>query len=258
MADPIKAPDAKYAKFAFETEFFDVADMTGLDSGGGEAPRLPRNLQEAREEGLREGLARGRAEGEAILAEELAGLKQQVATLTQRLAAEHAQWEADLTRQALSLIRLTLHHLLGHAAAHYSDQVLEHHLRDLLQRLQHGEGLTLRVNPQAKVYHEKLALPQASIGHIPFKIVTDPALGPTDVVMEWPGGGLESKLSDHVAAMDALIAAAGATPLPATPLPAESELKGPPEDSPLADVTQKTKSRAAELLGDDEFVDALK
>lgn len=255
MSDPkILPPDQKFEKFAFETEFFAVADMDGLAA----APRLPRNIQEAKEEGLREGLARGRAEGEAILQEELAALKQQVATLAERLSAEHAQWTADLTRQGLNLLRVTLHHLLGHAAAHYSDQVLEHHLRDLLSRLQQGEGLTLRVNPQAKGYHEKLALPQASIGHIPFKIVADPSLGPTDVVMEWPGGGLESKLADHVAALDRLLESLGAAQLPTAPLPAESKLEGPAEESPLATAVEKTKSRATELLGNDELVDALK
>ena len=253
MADAPK-PEQKFEKFAFETEFFAVADLEGLAA----APKLPKNLAEAREEGLREGLARGRSEGEAILQEELTQLRAVVDALTQRLSAEHAQWTAAMAQQGLSLLRVTLHHLLGNAAAQYSDQVLEHHLRDLLARLQHGEGLTLRIHPQARAYHDKLALPQASIGNIPFKIATDPALGPTDVVMEWPGGGLESKLADHVAALDALMEQAGASALPTPPLPAETRLAQPADESPLSAAVEQRKSRADELLGPDELVDALK
>jgi flagellar biosynthesis/type III secretory pathway protein FliH len=249
----------KPEKFIFATDFFDVAMMDGLATPAVAAPRLPRSLQEARDEGLKEGLAQGRAEGEAILQQELTALRQQVANLTQQLSTQYVQWELSLTNMALSLVRVTLHKLLGHAAAHYSDQVLEQHLRGLLNLLTQGEPLTLRVHPQARGYHEKLALPQASIGQLAFRIVPDDKLGPTDVVIEWPGGGLESKLADHMAALDALLAQAGAdTSVPTPPLPASSTLQAPPEPSPLEAAAASTKSRAAELLGDDELVDALK
>lgn len=251
--------ELKPEKYVFATDFFDVAMMDGLASAAPAAPRLPRNLQEARDEGLKEGLAQGRAEGEAILQQELTALKAQVAALTSQLSGQYAAWELSLTNMALSLIRATLHRLIGHAAAHYSDQVLEQHLRNLLKQLTQGEPLTLRVHPQARGYHEKLGLPQASIGQLAFRIVADDKLGPTDVVIEWPGGGLESKLAEHMANLDALLAQAGADTSLETPgLPANSTLQAPPEPSPLEAAAATTKSRAAELLGDDELVDALK
>lgn len=251
-------PAPKPEKFVFATDFFDVAMMDGL-ANATPAQRIPKNIQEAHAEGLREGLAKGRAEGEAILQQELTTLRQQVANLTQQLSGQYSAWELSITNMALSLLRVTLHKLLGHAAAHYSDQMLEQHLRGLLNQLTQGEPLTLRVHPQARGYHEKLALPQASIGQLAFRIVPDDKLGPTDVVIEWPGGGLESKLADHLANLDALLAQAGAdTSLPVPPVPAASTLQGPPETSPLEAAAASTKSRAAELLGDDELVDALK
>lgn len=255
MSDAAPKPE----KFVFATDFFDVAMMDGLASPAAPVARLPRNIQEARDEGLKEGLAQGRAEGDAILQQELGALRQQVASLTQQLGEQYMAWELALSNMALSLVRVTLHRFLGHAAAHYSDQMLEQALRGLLNLLTQGEPLVLRVHPQARGYHEKLGLPQASIGQLAFRIVPDDKLGPTDVVIEWPGGGLESKLADHMVALDALLAQAGAdTSQPTPPLPTASNLQAPPEPSPLETAAASTKSRAAELLGDDELVDALK
>lgn len=96
---------------------------------------------------------------------------------------------------------------------------------------------------------------------MPFKIVTDPALGITDVVMETPAGGLEAKLSDTLTNIDHLLAQAGAdTAVSTPPLPTESHLtpEEDPQASPLDTVARETTTRAQQLLGDDELVDALK
>lgn len=246
----------KFEKFAFETDFFDVAVMDGLIT----QPKLPKTAQEGYDKGFKEGLAQGRAEGDTLLQNELTALKHQLTSLMATLTQRHEQWQNELTQAAINLVRQSLHKIIGHATAHYSDQMLETHIRELLALLHQGDGLTLRINPQAKAYHEKLGLPQASIGNIPFKITTDPALGPTDVVMEWPSGGLEAKLADHMVALDALLAHVGAdTAQPTEPLPTTTTIQSPADtSSPLDAASQQTSSRAKQLLGDDELVDALK
>ncbi|MFZ2587124.1 MAG: FliH/SctL family protein [Alphaproteobacteria bacterium] len=245
----------KFEKFSFENEFFDVAVLDGLVGS-----KSARAANDAREEGFKDGLAQGRAEADALMQQEVAALTQQMQTLTAKLTAQQNQWHEAMTREALTLLRTTLHKLVGHAAEHYSDHMLEHHIKHLLTLLPQGEGLSLRVNPQAKAYHEKLGLPQASIGNIPFKIVTDPSLGITDVLMEWPGGGLEAKLAENLANVDALLAQVGAdVTQPVPPLPTESHIQ--PEAStasPLDMAAKQTDTRVKELLGDDDLVDALK
>lgn len=247
----------KFEKFSFENEFFDVAVLDGL-VGGKKSPAL----DNARDEGFKEGLAKGRAEAETLLQQEVDVLKKQLQSLSSQLTRQQENWQHELARQTLTLLRTSLHRLVGHAAEHYSDQMLENHIKHLLALLHHGDNLTLRINPQAKAYHEKLGLPQASIGNIPFKITTDPALGITDVVMEWPSGGLEAKLADNLAQLDSLLVQAGADATqPASPLPVTSNLTPSPDDaaSPLDAVATATASRAKELLGeDDDLVDALK
>lgn len=250
----------KFEKFAFENEFFDVAVLDGMVGTSAKA----RSLQEAHDNAFKEGLAQGRAEGDTLLHQEVTALKQQLQTLTSKLTQQQAQWHDAITKEAITLLRTSLHRLTGHAAEHYSDQLVEHHIKHLLTLLHQGENLTLRINPQAKNYHDKLGLPQASIGNIPFKIVTDPSVGITDVIMEWPSGGLEAKLADNLAHLDTLLAQVGAdTTQPVPPLPTESHLTpNATAESPLDTVTAAAQhlatSRAQALLGDDELVDALK
>lgn len=249
----------KFTKFTFEnefSEFFDVAVMDGLATPAG---RTTKTAQDSYDEGFREGLAKGRAEGETQAQQEITALQQQLTALSEKLTQTQLEWQRNLSRQALGLMRVALHKLVGHAAEHYSDQMLEQHLKYLLGELHQGDNLTLRINPQAKGYHEKLGLPHANIAGVPFRIVTDPALGITDVVIEWPQGGLESKLSEHLAQLDTLLTGAGAdVSLPTPPMPTTSDLKPEENPSPLREAEAQTKTRADELLGDDELVDALK
>lgn len=251
--------DVKPTKFSFENEFSDFFDVAVMDGLATPVRAQAKNAQDSYDTGFREGLAQGRAEGDAELQQELVTLRQQVEALTTRLTQSQADWQHVLARHAMTLLRASLHRLAGHAAEHYSDQLLEHHLKYLLANLHHGDNLTLRINPQAKGYHEKLGLPHANIGGIPFRIVTDPALGVTDVVVEWPQGGMESRLVEHLAQLDGLLASAGAdVSLPVPELPVTSQLKVEEPPSPLNDVAAATQQRAQQLLGDDELVDALK
>lgn len=275
---------APYSKFAFDTEFFEVV------SGGipGTAVRSPGQVQEElRQQAYAEGVAAGQAEGHAMAEAEVVRLQAYIASVTARLEDMLSERERTLLHQMLGFVRGTLQHVLGQAVKYYPDELLAHHLQTLVPLAKTGEALVLRINPQARGFHEKLSLPQANILGVPMQIVPDPALGLTDALLEWQHGGLESKAVQHLAWLNDLMTAAGAAPIPvpeATYAVRDMGLGGarsnqhvePPLHTGTAAPTlptatalttmddaaqaalQASKDRAAALLGDDELVDALK
>lgn len=265
MANPPATPPGNAQKFSFDTDFFDVT------VAGGVVPRTNARQDQlvnaAREEGYAAGLSEGRAQAAQAAAVEMAELKNQLHRLTEGLTEAQTAWQSTLQKQCLSLIRVTLHHLLGHAAAHYPDQLFEHFLHELLDLLRTQEDLTLRLNPQARTYHEKLALSQASISGRPFQIQPDAALGPADIIIEWRTGGVEARLPDLLTRIDQLLLSAGATALPTPEVPSATGFTpsaSPAVPEPAAPAMedlarQQADNRASALLGDDDdLADALK
>lgn len=277
---------APYSKFAFDTEFFEVV------AGGmpGTAARSPGQVQEElRQQAYAEGVAAGQAEGHAMADAEVARLQAYVVSMTAQLEAMLAEREHTLLHQMLGFVRGTLQHVLGQAVKYYPDELLAHHLQTLVPLAKAGEALVLRINPQARGFHEKLGLPQANIVGVPMQIVPDPSLGLTDALLEWQHGGLESKAVQHVAWLSDLMTAAGAAAIAvpevvypardlglggvpsdgqrpmAPPVPADTAAATLPppvaptqKDDAAQAALQASKDRAAALLGDDELVDALK
>ena len=274
-----------YTKFSFDNEFFEVVSPN--------MPPVVRSVENVKQQSFEEGYAKGLAEGQQSAQSELAQLLQSLQGTLQALQKAQAEREDQMVNQCLTLLTVTLRRLVGHAASHYGAELLEHHLRGILPTVKADESLTLRIHPSARGYHEKLELPQASIMGLPMQIVPDASLGPTDVVMEWRNGGVESKLATHLQAVEKLLAGAGATPpeeeahVNLNPPTAEEaaamheeqaqaagEAAAPPhaagqpqagdgtpgdaEETPLTEAEKAARSRAAELLGDDELVDALK
>ncbi len=276
--NPMSNPPATPAKFTFDTEFFEVV-------GGGRnaaALSLPQHTSRTAEAKLQqaysEGHAAGLVEGQQQAQADLARLQQHTQNTLMAMQQAMEVRDGQLLNNLLGLLQGTLQCLLGHASQHYGPEVLEHHLRALLPLANTEENLTLKLHPSARGYHEKLNLPHATVLGLPLRIVTDSALGPTDALVEWQHGGVEAKLADHNAAVQALLTAAGATPLPkpdfTTPtLPPATELNmvapeqpAPPAPKPspaapdpaLFAAAQERAARAAALLGDDDLVDALK
>jgi len=251
-----------YTKFGFDTEFFEV--VGGTPTGAVAA----RHAEAQRQQGFDDGYARGLEEGQKQAQADLAQLQQHLQHTLAALQAAAARREEELLTQCLSLLSVTLGQLAGHAAAHYGPELLEHHLRALLPLLRTEEGLTLRIHPGARGYHEKLGLPHASILGLPMRIVADSSLGPTDAVVEWQNGGVESKLAAHLEEVARLLAGVGAQPLAAPQVnlaaaasPAAAPVQAAPqggEGAALSQAEAAARARAAELLGDDEWVDALK
>lgn len=279
---------ANYTKFGFDTEFFEL--VPGQQGGGVAAvasnPQNKAKLEEARREGYDEGYAVGLAEGQKQAQADLAQVQQHLQNTLMALQTAVTEREQVLLTQVLSLLRQTLHHLVGHAVRHYPAEVFEHHLRTLLPLLTGTETLTLRIHPSARGYHEKLALPQASIMGMAMHLTSDASLGPTDAVVEWANGGVENKLELHLKAVDELLRGVGVADLPVAPRadlsatpaaapetdaqPAEKPSATPPttltgsEAADAADLesaaARAARERARQLLGDDadELVDALK
>lgn len=272
---------APYSKFSFDTEFFEVV------AGGmpGTAARSPGQVQEElRQQAYAEGVAAGQAQGQAMAEAEVARLQAYITSLTAQLETILAEREQTLLHQMLGFVRGTLQHVLGQAVKYYPDELLAHHLQTLVPLAKAGEALVLRINPQARGFHEKLGLPQANILGVPMQIVPDPALGVTDALLEWQHGGLESKAAQHVAWLNDLLTAAGAVaiavpevvypprasapagvqpthgaqPAPQAEAAAMEPPRAPPVDEAAQAALQASKDRAAALLGDDELVDALK
>jgi flagellar assembly protein FliH len=266
---------APYSKFSFDTEFFEVV------AGGmpGTAARSPGQVQEElRQQAYAEGVAAGQAQGQAMAEGEVARLQAYITSMTAQLEGVLAERERTLLHQMLGFVRGTLQHVLGQAVKYYPDELLAHHLQTLVPLAKAGEALVLRINPQARGFHEKLGLPQANILGVPMQIVPDPALGLTDALLEWQHGGLESKAAQHVAWLNDLLTAAGAAAIavpdvvyppragapigvqaaPAPQAAAVEPLRAPAVDEAAQAALQASKDRAAALLGDDELVDALK
>ncbi len=270
-------PPSSYAKFGFDTEFFELVQGQ-QDSGAvpvanpaaGLSVQQRAQMEEIRQQAYNEGYGAGMAEGQTQAQADLAQMQQHLQNALLALQKTQDEREEHLLMQMLGLLRVTLHQLVGQVATHFGPELLEHHMRALLPLLKGDEALTLRIHPAARGFHEKLGLPQAAIMGLPMNIVSDPALGPTDAVVQWTNGGVESKLADHLASVDKLIAGAGAhlmnvehkTNLNVVPAPLQR-----PEDkampaAPLDDMdaaAQAAKARADALLGDeDDLVDALK
>ena len=276
-----------YTKFGFDTEFFELVQSQKGLSGGAAAPATAQQkaqLEDIRRAGYDEGYATGLVEGQKQAQADLALVQQHVQNTLMSLQKATQEREEELLRQTLTLLRQTLHHMVGHAVRHYPSELFEHHLRTIIPLLGGDQSLTLRIHPSARGYHEKLALPQASIMGMPMNLKSDASLGPTDAVVEWTNGGVEAKLAQHLAAVDDLLAGAGAALLPVESRPdlspqaatlapqaaRDTDLAPPLTDQPpvasepAADIESAAASaardRARQLLGDDDddLVDALK
>ncbi|TKW60322.1 MAG: hypothetical protein DI628_08795 [Blastochloris viridis] len=273
-----------YAKFGFDTEFFElVQGQKGAPSVvAPSSPQQKAQLEEIRRAGYDEGFAAGLAEGQMQAQADLAQIQQHLQNTLISLQKAVNEREEELLKQMLTLLRQTLHHVIGHAVRQYPAELFEHHLRTLLPLLGSNEALTLRLHPSARGYHEKLALPQASIMGMPMNVKSDPTLGPTDAVVEWANGGVENKLELHLKAIDELLSGAGAALLPVesradlSPQPASQPEAAPASAGPIetqADASadaapddmesaaaKAARDRARQLLGDDDddLVDALK
>ncbi len=268
-------PPSSYTKFGFDTEFFElVQGQKKAAAPASERMATPDELR-AQEEELRqriydEGFTAGMAEGQQQAQADLAQLQQHLQNALLALQNSQNEREEHLLQQTLSLLRVTLHRIVGQVADNYGPELLEHHLRTLLPLLKTDEALTLRIHPAARGFHEKLGLPQAAIMGLPMNILSDSALGQTDAVVLWGNGGVESKLEAHMAAVDQLLAGAGAhmlnvehkTNLNVMPaIPARPAVQ--PANEPASDMedaaARAAKARADALLGDeDDLVDALK
>lgn len=274
MATP---PTSPHRKFGFDTEFFELVGGTRASGDGISAPTQPSepDAEALRQEAYAEGHAVGLAEGQTQAQADLARLQQHLQNTLLALQQANDTREEQTLNTLLGLMQRTLTHLIGHAAQHYGPEVLEHHLRQLLPLARTDETLTLRVAPQAIGYHEKLGLPQATILGITLRVATDSTLGPVDAIMEWQHGGVEARLPEHIAELEALLRAAGAqslppaplnlaaTPSPAAPLAApvsatSAALPVTEAHTALNTAAEAMAERAAALLGDDDLVDALK
>jgi flagellar biosynthesis/type III secretory pathway protein FliH len=264
-----------YTKFAFDTEFFEL--VQGQEGGAVSRPLTPAQqklaTEDLKQQSYNEGYAAGMAEGHAQAQADLAQMQQHLQNALMALQTAQKEREEQILAQVLSLMRVTLHRMVGQVSSAYGPEVLEHHLRALMNLLTTDEALTLRIHPAARGFHEKLGLPQAAIMGLPMMIVSDGSLGTTDAVVQWTNGGVESKLAQHMIALDTLLAGAGATILPVegrtnisvapvAPVmsqPAMTAAAGPSGDMET-DAAQAAKDRANALLGDDDddLVDALK
>lgn len=271
-------PPSSYAKFGFDTEFFELVQGQQAAGGGLVAPGIApvqqrMQVEEMRQQAYDEGFAAGVSEGQKQAQADLAQLQQHLQNALLALQTTQNEREEQLLMQMLSLLRVSLHHLVGQVAANYGPELLEHHLRALMPLLKGDEALTLRIHPTARGFHEKLGLPQASIMGLPMNVTSDPSLGQTDAVVLWANGGVESKLAAHLAEVDTLLAGAGAhmlnvehkTNLNVLPTPVARPEVRPAESLPAEPVSEMdeaaraARARADALLGDeDDLVDALK
>lgn len=284
-------PNASYTKFGFDTEFFELVQgqKGGAPVTTPASPQQKAQLEEVRRAGYDEGYALGLAEGQQQAQADLAQIQQHLQNTLMALQKAVNEREEELLKQMLTLLRQTLHHLIGHAVRQYPAELFEHHLRTLLPLLSGNEALTLRIHPSARGYHEKLALPQASIMGMAMNVKSDASLGPTDAVVEWANGGVENKLELHLKAVDELLSGAGAALLPvesradlspqpvnrtdasaataqaaSVPHSATGEAVVHDTDGTETDMesaaAQAARERARQLLGDDDddLVDALK
>ena len=277
-------PTTPYTKFGFDTEFFELVPGQGgpamAGAGAGAAKPLTKEQQqaqveEAKQAAYAEGYAAGVNEGQQQAQADLAQLQQHLQNTLLTLQTALNEREEHLLTQCLSLLRVSLHHVVGHAAGAYGPELLEHHLRALLPLLKTDETLTLKIHPAARGFHEKLGLPQAAIMGLPMHITADASLGPTDAVIQWANGGVESKLALHLDEVDKLLAGSGAAMLatdhkpnlnvtPSAEVVASAQIAeaAPSVDSDDLDseAARAAKARADALLGDDdgELVDALK
>ncbi|PIZ29815.1 MAG: hypothetical protein COY40_06060 [Alphaproteobacteria bacterium CG_4_10_14_0_8_um_filter_53_9] len=262
-------PD-KLPRFTFDNDFFELANVPGGPPKQAAAPgaekKPPKNIKEALEQGYAEGFAAAQAQSEASYQTEVDELKTAANAILQTLQTAVTEASQSLTSSGLTLLRASLHHLVGHAAENYPEQILETHLKDIVTHLSSHEELTLRIAPSARGYHEKLGLTHANIQGVGFHIKEDSGLRNTDCVAEWRRGGIEAKLQDHLEKLEALLTNAGAaggpvpvlekTKAPETePQPSQDKTEAPP---PPPEEPIKPTSLADELRADDDMVDALK
>lgn len=236
-----------YSKFGFDNEFFELDVAGGFNTTQARADAL--------EQARAEGFAAGLQEGKSAAGIEVTELTHRLAALTEQITQAQKAWEERSVRQLLALWHGSFSRLLGQAVQHYPEQILEQHLKSLLPLITTGEDLTLRINPAARGFHDKLGLAHAHIGGHEFRIIDDHTLPVTDCVVEWRSGGLEARVHDHEKLMAELLVQAGAN---VTAPPPQAAGTAAPAAEPVAEAATAAKTRASELLGDDDLVEALK
>ena len=272
----------KFDKFAFDNDFFDVA-VVGKSAALGSAPKPP-SLEDQKREAFENGLNEGRRQGEAALESKLAELQTTLQHVTEALAKAQTSYAANAQHSMLGLMRLMLHKIVGHAASHYPDDVLEHHLKHMLEHVQSESILTLKIHPQTAALHEKLGTPRLSLYGHHIRVEHDSRLAVGDCQVLWDAGGVDAKLEETLANVDGLLLKAGAKPYPlppktgapATAAPAQAAAPAPAaapqqeaqnnaqQHTPPATPAPPPAAAAAplpspeDLLGDDDLIDELK
>ncbi|HEX2859823.1 MAG TPA: FliH/SctL family protein [Alphaproteobacteria bacterium] len=238
-----------YSKFGFDNQFFELDVAGGFNNNQARADAL--------EQARAEGFAAGVQEGKNAAGAEVTELTHRLTALTDQLTQAQKAWEERSVRQLLVLWHGSFSRLLGQAVQHYPEPILEQHLKSLLPLIGTSEELTLRINPGARHFHEKLGLAHAHISGHNFRIVDDHSLPVTDCVVEWRSGGLEARVHEHEKLIADLLVQAGAN-VQAPPPHEPGTTPAPAAAAPAPDATAAAKSRASALLGDDELVEALK
>lgn len=229
----------KFDKFKFANDFFDVSIANPGKNG---SPPVDKEA-----EAYTAGEAAGRQAAEA----EIANLQQQhqqfLTTLAQEVKASHEAFQTALTTQALTLVLHTCEQLLGDAAENYPADILDRHLRQLIENITETKNITLKLNPQAAEFHKKLAGKELELNNITMNLVHDTSLSPTDCVAEWHNGGLRYTLAELNEHFRALFSSAGGAPLPTTEekagtdaSPSDNQAQEDlPADEPSSTLTEK-------------------
>jgi flagellar assembly protein FliH len=181
--------EIKFSKFEFDTDFFEVS-VSGSPLG----KTLTEN--EKYQQAYAEGQAAGRQQAEQDLANQVETALQTLQQAALQMESSQKAYFRALHHQVNQSLTILLEQVLGHAAEHYPQELLDQHLREIIDQLQEETSLVLRLNPAAAEFHQNLAEKSTTIQGLTFTIQPDPALSPSECVVEWQSGGLEAKLEN--------------------------------------------------------------
>lgn len=194
------------AKFLFENDF------SGPASGKPRVrPKKPQFTDDDLAAAKAEGIAEGRQEGQLAA---LAGLEANMSATMEAIGAELGNLDASMNSllhrfqgQAAELAVATARSLARHLiAAQPEDQVIPL-IESCLQERAMETRLVVRVSPAViENIQERLdTLAAGSLFEGRLITVEEPAYAPGDCTIEWAEGGVEQKVADIEAAIDALV-----------------------------------------------------
>lgn len=192
------------SKFLFDNDFFDLSSQSAFGS------KQQDIIKEAEERGFAAGVEAGKNQAESALRQEFNVQLNQIQQHLEQLDRTRKEQIKTIGREALSLLKVMLNKVLGHATQNYAEEILKESLETMLQEIEKSTHITVKINPQALAFVEKF-VGEGNISAESIKIVGEAKIAPGDCLIEWENSGVDIRLQAMAERMEKILSGAQIT-----------------------------------------------